>query len=57
MGQITFILGDVRSWKSSQALKLVEASGKSVTLIVIAQAFKDEISVRIQKHRSERPAQ
>lgn len=56
MGRVTFILGGARSGKSSHALRLAEESGKSVTFIATAQAFDDEMSARIQKHKSERPA-
>jgi adenosylcobinamide kinase/adenosylcobinamide-phosphate guanylyltransferase len=53
---ITLILGGARSGKSSYALQLAGESGKSVTFIATAQAFDDEMSVRIQKHKMERPA-
>lgn len=56
MGGITLILGGARSGKSSHALHLAEESGKPVTLIATAQAFDDEMSARIAKHKSERPA-
>jgi adenosylcobinamide kinase / adenosylcobinamide-phosphate guanylyltransferase len=52
---ITLILGGARSGKSSHALKIAEGSGNSVTFLATAQAFDEEMSVRIQKHRSERP--
>jgi adenosylcobinamide kinase / adenosylcobinamide-phosphate guanylyltransferase len=55
MGQITLILGGARSGKSSYAQKLAEESGKPVTFIATAQAFDEEMSARIQKHKSERP--
>jgi adenosylcobinamide kinase/adenosylcobinamide-phosphate guanylyltransferase len=54
--KITLILGGARSGKSSYAQSLAEESGKSVTFIATAQALDDEMSARIQKHRSERPA-
>jgi adenosylcobinamide kinase / adenosylcobinamide-phosphate guanylyltransferase len=56
MGQITLILGGARSGKSSYARNLAEETGKSVTFLATAQAFDDEMSARIQKHRAERPA-
>lgn len=56
MGQITLILGGARSGKSSYALRLAEESRKPVTFIATAQAYDDEMSSRIQKHQSERPA-
>mgnify|MGYP001233737851 CR=1 FL=1 len=56
MSKITLILGGARSGKSSYALRLAEESYKSVTFIATAQAYDDEMSARIQKHRAERPA-
>src|SRR5262245_58202168 len=55
-GHITLILGGARSGKSSYAQQLAEESGKSVTFLATAQALDEEMSTRIQKHRSERPA-
>lgn len=55
MSQITLILGGARSGKSSHTLKLAEESRKSVTFIATAQAFDDEMSARIRKHKTERP--
>jgi adenosylcobinamide kinase / adenosylcobinamide-phosphate guanylyltransferase len=56
MSRSTLILGGARSGKSSYAQSLAEASGKSVTFLATAQALDEEMSVRIQKHRAERPA-
>ena len=56
MGQITLLLGGARSGKSSYAQRLAEESGRSVTYLATAQALDDEMSARIQKHQSERPA-
>ena len=56
MSTLTLILGGARSGKSSHALKLAKESGKPVTFIATAQAFDDEMSARIQKHKAERPA-
>jgi len=56
MSPVTLITGGARSGKSSHALRLVEETGKSVTFLATAQALDEEMSTRIQKHRSERPA-
>lgn len=56
MSSFTLILGGARSGKSSYAQSLVQATGKSVTFLATAQALDEEMSVRIQKHRAERPA-
>lgn len=55
MSKITLILGGARSGKSSYAQKLAEETGKSVTFIATAQGLDEEMSARIQKHRSDRP--
>jgi adenosylcobinamide kinase/adenosylcobinamide-phosphate guanylyltransferase len=57
MGKLTFILGGARSGKSTYAQKLAEDSGKTVTFIATAQAFDEEMSVRIEKHKSDRPTE
>lgn len=56
MGWITLILGGARSGKSSYALKLAGESQQPVTFIATAQALDDEMSSRIKKHKTERPA-
>ncbi|HMU93603.1 MAG TPA: bifunctional adenosylcobinamide kinase/adenosylcobinamide-phosphate guanylyltransferase, partial [Anaerolineales bacterium] len=57
MSTLTLILGGARSGKSSHALNLAKESGKPVTFIATAQAFDEEMSARIQKHKAERPAE
>ena len=57
MGKLIFILGGARSGKSTYAQRLAERSGKSVAFIATAQAGDDEMSVRIIKHRADRPAE
>lgn len=54
--KLTFILGGARSGKSSYAQSMAEESGKSVTFLATAQALDNEMSIRIQKHRAERPS-
>ncbi len=56
MSKITFILGGARSGKSWYAQKLAEDSGKLVTFIATAQAFDEEMKMRIEKHRADRPS-
>ena len=53
--KLTLILGGARSGKSSYAQSLAEKTGKSVTFIATAQAMDEEMSMRIQKHRADRP--
>jgi adenosylcobinamide kinase/adenosylcobinamide-phosphate guanylyltransferase len=52
---ITLILGGARSGKSSHAQTVAEATGRSVTFLATAQALDEEMSIRIQNHRLERP--
>src|SRR5687768_2228880 len=56
MSRIILVLGGARSGKSSYAQSLAEETDKSVTFIATAQALDEEMSARIQKHRTERPA-
>lgn len=54
---LILILGGARAGKSTFALRLAkEKAGQgSVTFIATAQAFDDEMSQRIARHREERP--
>jgi adenosylcobinamide kinase/adenosylcobinamide-phosphate guanylyltransferase len=54
--KLTLILGGARSGKSSHAQSLAAESGRSVMFLATAQALDEEMSVRIQKHRAERPS-
>lgn len=54
--KLTFILGGARSGKSAYAQKLADESGKPVTFLATAQALDEEMSARIHKHQTERPA-
>jgi adenosylcobinamide kinase/adenosylcobinamide-phosphate guanylyltransferase len=52
---ITLVLGGARSGKSSYAQQLASSCDK-VTFIATAQPSDDEMRMRIQRHRQERPA-
>jgi adenosylcobinamide kinase/adenosylcobinamide-phosphate guanylyltransferase len=52
---ITLVLGGARSGKSRYAQQLVSGCDK-VTFIATAQPSDDEMRMRIQRHRQERPA-
>lgn len=56
-GQLILISGPVRSGKSTYAEKLAGqlAGTASVAYIATAQAFDEEMAVRIQKHQAQRP--
>jgi adenosylcobinamide kinase / adenosylcobinamide-phosphate guanylyltransferase len=56
MANITLILGGARSGKSSYAQSLAEETGRTVTFLATAQALDDEMSMRIRKHKVQRPA-
>lgn len=53
---IELILGGARSGKSGCALELAKAHGDSVSWIATAEALDDEMRMRIERHRAERPA-
>ena len=50
----TLILGGARSGKTTQALRLAEASAGGLVMIATAQALDDEMTERIARHRAER---
>jgi adenosylcobinamide kinase/adenosylcobinamide-phosphate guanylyltransferase len=50
------ILGGARSGKSRYAETLATQSGAAVTLIATAEAGDEEMRVRIERHRAERPS-
>jgi adenosylcobinamide kinase/adenosylcobinamide-phosphate guanylyltransferase len=54
--RLTLILGGARSGKSAYAQALAEETGQPVTFLATAQALDYEMSIRIEKHRSERPS-
>lgn len=52
---VTLVLGGVRSGKSRFALEIA-SKASSVTFVATACASDDEMRVKIERHRSERPA-
>ncbi|RZM17988.1 MAG: bifunctional adenosylcobinamide kinase/adenosylcobinamide-phosphate guanylyltransferase [Sphingomonas sp.] len=50
----TLVLGGARSGKSRHAQALAEASGGRLVFVATAQAFDDEMTARIARHRTER---
>lgn len=56
MGRLTLLLGGARSGKSRHALEWATKQGGRVLFVATAQAFDDEMTLRIQRHKSERPA-
>lgn len=53
---LTLVLGGARSGKSSYAQQRALNSNKQVTYLATATALDDEMRLRIQQHRSDRPA-
>jgi len=51
---LVFVTGGARSGKSSFALRRASAAGDAVTFIATAEAFDDEMTDRIDRHRGER---
>lgn len=56
MGQITFVYGGTRSGKSRYASSLAASFSPTVYYVATAQALDPEMTVRIAKHRRDRPA-
>jgi adenosylcobinamide kinase / adenosylcobinamide-phosphate guanylyltransferase len=54
---LTFLVGGARSGKSSLAVKLARTTGAPVVFIATAEALDDEMTARIEHHRTERPAE
>lgn len=53
--QLTLILGGARSGKSTYAEKLAAERGQQVLYVATAQAWDDEMALRIANHRVQRP--
>ncbi len=54
--RLVLLLGGARAGKSAHALRLAQERDGSVCFIATAQAFDDDMSRRIDRHRSERPS-
>ena len=53
---LTFILGGARSGKSSYAEQLAAQRGTRIAYVATAQAWDDEMALRIANHQAQRPA-
>lgn len=53
--RLTIISGGARSGKSRMALEMARSKGENRLFIATAQAFDDEMNVRIETHKQERP--
>lgn len=56
MGQFTLILGGARSGKSHYGEQLAKSLSEKVLFVATAQAFDEEMALRIARHRQQRPA-
>ena len=54
--KLVLLLGGARAGKSTYALRLAQEQDGPVCFIATGQAFDDDMSARIDRHRSERPA-
>ncbi|HEX2269811.1 MAG TPA: bifunctional adenosylcobinamide kinase/adenosylcobinamide-phosphate guanylyltransferase [Pyrinomonadaceae bacterium] len=54
--RLVLVLGGARAGKSTYALRLAQESDGPVCFIATAQAFDDDMSARIDRHRRERPS-
>ena len=55
MSKLLLLLGGARSGKSALAVHLASTSKKSVIFIATAEALDDDMRIRIERHRAERP--
>jgi adenosylcobinamide kinase/adenosylcobinamide-phosphate guanylyltransferase len=53
-GMLTFIIGGARSGKSSRAQALAESHSGELVFLATAQAFDDEMRLRIARHQQDR---
>ena len=55
--KLTFVLGGARSGKSTYAQDLAQERGGKVLYVATATAGDEEMKVRIENHRAERPSE
>ncbi len=55
MGEITLLIGGVRSGKSALAVEIGRRHGGEVLFIATAEPFDDDMRSRIARHRVDRP--
>lgn len=55
MGKLTILLGGARSGKSTLAEKLAAQYGERILYVATAIPFDDEMKLRIQNHKEQRP--
>jgi adenosyl cobinamide kinase/adenosyl cobinamide phosphate guanylyltransferase len=55
MGDVTFLIGGVRSGKSAFAVEIGRRHAGDVMFIATAEPFDDEMRSRISRHRDDRP--
>ena len=55
MGNVTLLIGGVRSGKSSFAVEMGRKHDGDVVFIATAEPFDDDMRQRIARHREDRP--
>lgn len=56
MADLTLLIGGARSGKSTLAVEIGRRFGGDVVFLATAEAFDDDLTARIERHRVERPA-
>ena len=55
MGEVTLLIGGVRSGKSALAVEIGRRHAGDVLFVATAEPFDDDMRSRISRHRDERP--
>ena len=55
MGDVTLLIGGVRSGKSALAVEIGQRHAGDVVFMATAEPFDDEMRTRIERHRHDRP--
>ncbi|WP_394154303.1 bifunctional adenosylcobinamide kinase/adenosylcobinamide-phosphate guanylyltransferase [Vibrio maritimus] len=57
LNRVELIIGGARSGKSHYAESVAKSSNKPVIYIATSQVYDEEMAIRVEKHRKQRPAE